>query len=206
MKPAEHLAAFVKEGLQAGHSAERLRAALLAEGWREQDVAQALDAWADHGLGLPVPRARAVAAGYDTVLYGLLFVTLLVVVWNLVDIAFRLIEIWLPDPLRTGYWSEVSMRWSLATLIVALPLFVWLNQRAVRAAQADPAHRASPTRRKFGALTLFLAALSLLGAAVSVVYAGLTGVVSTQFLAKVALVVVLAGLIIAYFRDYLAQD
>jgi hypothetical protein len=60
-------------------------------------------------------------------------------------------------------------------------------------------------RRKFGVLTLFLAALALLGAAVAVVYAGLMGVVTAQFTAKVALVVTIAALVIAWFRDFLEE-
>lgn len=208
MKPAEQLTAFVQEGLRAGHSPAQLRAALLAEGWSAPEVENALAGWADHGLGVPVPRPRALVAGYDAVLYGLLFVTLLVVTWNIVDLGFRLIETWLPDPLRGDYGRYISgsMRWSIATLIVALPLFVWLNLRAERSVRSDPGHRRSAMRRKFGAVTLFLATLSLLGAAVSVVYAGLTGVVTAQFLAKIALVVGLASLIIGYFRDYVTEE
>ena len=208
MKPAEPLGAFVQDGLRAGHSPETLRRALLAEGWSEPEVAAALANWADHGLGLPVPRPRTLVVGHDAVLYGLMFVALLVMIWNLVDLGFSLIEVWLPDPLHdmTGHWSNTSMRWSIATLIVALPLFLWLNMRASRAVVVDPGQRRAPLRRRFGALTLFLAALSLLGAAVAVVYAGLTGVVTAQFLAKTGLVVTVACLTIGWFRDYLADE
>jgi hypothetical protein len=210
VKPADALASFVQDGLRAGHSPETLRQVLLTEGWSEAEISAALRAWADHdhGLGLPVPRPRALVAGHDAVLYGLMFVSLLVVTWNLIDLGFNLIEAWLPDPLHdaSGHWSSVSMRWSIATLIVVLPLFLWLNMRAARAVALDPGQRRAPLRRRFGAVTLFLAALSMLGAAVAVVYAGLMGVITTQFLAKIALVVGVAGLIIGWFRDYLAEE
>jgi hypothetical protein len=208
MKPADALAQFVQDGLRAGHAPDRLRSALMTEGWSEAEVSAALGAWADHGLGLPVPRPRALVAGHDAVLYGLMFVSLLVVTWNLIDLGFALIETWLPDPLLDdmGTWASMSMRWSIATLIVALPLFLWLNQRAAQAVALDPGQRRAPLRRRFGAVTLFLAALSLLGAAVAVVYAGLTGVITAQFLAKTVLVVMVAGLVIAWFRDYLADE
>jgi hypothetical protein len=208
MKPADTLAQFVQDGLRAGHAPDRLRAALLSEGWSAPEVDRALGAWADHGLGLPVPRAHAGVAGAEAVIYGLMFVALLVVIWGIVDLGFDLISLWLPDPLQDngGMWVHQSMRWSIATLIVTLPLFVWLNRRADNQVAMDPAAARAPLRRKFGAVTLFLAALSLLGAAVSVVYAGLTGVVTAQFLAKTGLVVSVAGLVIAYFRSYLAQE
>lgn len=207
MKPPDQLAAFVQDGLRAGHGPDALRAALSAEGWSQAEVSAALDAWADHGLGVPVPRPKAQSNGQDAVLYGLMFVALLTVTYNLVDLGFDLIEAWLPDPLRDGhgFGNPESMRWSIAVLVVALPVFVWLDRRAARALAGDPGQRRAPLRQKFGALTLFLAALALLGAAIAVVYAGLTGVVTAQFMAKVALVVVLALLVITWFRDFLAD-
>jgi hypothetical protein len=168
-------------------------------------VDTALGVWADHGLGVPVPRPKDGVAGQDMVIYGLLFVTLLIMVWSLVDLGFALIEVFLPDPLRETGWANATIRWSVATLIVVLPIFVALNLRVERALRRDPGQKRAPLRRRIGALTLFLAALSLLGAAVSVVYAGLTGTISAQFLAKAALVVGLSGLVIAYFRDYVAE-
>ena len=207
MKPAEQLEAFVQDGLRAGHRPDALRTALLAEGWSQAEVTAALSAWADHNLGVPVPRPQAQTSGQDAVLYGLMFVALLTVTYNLIDLGFNLIELWLPDPLYSerGFGNLGAMRWSIAVLVVALPVFLWLDRRAARALSGDPGQRRAPLRQKFGAMTLFLSVLALLGAAVAVVYAGLTGVVTTQFLAKVALVVLLALLVIAWFRDFLAE-
>lgn len=207
MKPAEQLATFVKDGLRAGHGPDALRTALLAEGWSQAEVTAALAAWTDHNLGVPVPRPQAQTSAQDAMLYGLMFVALLTVTFNLIGLGFDLIEMWLPDPLRSEqeFGNLGSMRWSIAVLVVALPVFLWLDRRAARALSGDPAQRRAPLRQKFGALTLFLSVLALLSAAVAVVYAGLTGVVTAQFLAKVALVVLLALLVIAWFRDFLAD-
>nr|WP_255618395.1 DUF5671 domain-containing protein [Roseibaca sp. Y0-43] len=179
----------------------------MAEGWSPAEVAGALGKWADHGLGVPVPRPQAKAAGQDAVLYALMFVALLIVTYNLGDLGFELIEAWLPDPLHDPYYAgtTASMRWSIALLIVALPVFLWLDRRAARAVASDPGARRAPMRHRFGAFTMFLSMLALLGAAVAVVYAGLTGVITAQFLAKVGLVVVIAALVIAWFRDFLAE-
>jgi len=207
VKPSEQLAAFVQDGLRAGHGPNALRKALLAEGWSSAEVTAALNGWSDQGLGVPVPRPQPQASGQEAVLYGLMFVALLTITYNLVQLGFDLIEAWLPDPLRGGhsFGNAGSMRWSIAVLIVALPVFLWLDRRAARGLVRDPGQRRTPLRQKFGALTLFLSTLALLGAAVAVVYAGLTGVVTAQFMAKVALVVVMALLVIAWFRDFLAE-
>lgn len=205
MKPSDELLEFVQRGMRSGHSAEVLRDALLSEGWSQSEVSGALERWADRGLGLPVPRPQPQATGQDAVLYGLMFVALLVVTFNLVDLGFALIELWLPDPLQnTAYFgASQSMRWSISLLVVALPVFLWLDRRAAKALANDPGQRRAPLRSKFGALALFLSALALLGAAVAVVYAGLTGVVTGQFVAKVALVITIALTVIAWFRTFL---
>lgn len=207
MTPADQLDGFVCDGLRAGHSPDSLRAILRAEGWSPTEVERALGAWADHGLGLPVPRPQQGASGQDAVLYGLMFVALLTVIYNLVSLGFDLIEAWIPDPVVTGrgFANRESMRWAIAVLVVALPVFLWLDRRAARILARDPGQRRAPLRHKFGALTLFLSALALLGAAVAVVHAGLTGVITAQFTAKVALVVVLALLVIAWFRDFMSE-
>lgn len=206
MKPAEQLAQFVQQGLQAGHSPERLRTALLEAGWSDGEVDAALAAWADAGLGVPVPRPRASVSARDAAVYGLLFVALLSVTWNLVSLGFRLIDTWLPDPLRgTGQdaWTSSSMRWSMAALIVLGPLFVALHVHAERTTTTNRGLRRSPMRKRVGALGLFLAALVLLGDAVGVVYALLGGDMTAQFIAKAALVAAVAVLVMLYFRRFL---
>jgi hypothetical protein len=207
VRPADRLSRFVQDGLRAGHDADTLRRALLAAGWSEAEIDSALSAWADHGLGVPVPRPSGGAEMQGAVLYGLMFVALVLVTFNLADLGFDLIEIWLPDPLREGYHFDAadSIRMSVALLVVALPLFLWLDRRAARAVASDPGQRRAPLRHKFGAFAMFLSALALLGAAVAVVYAGLMGVVTAQFMAKVALIVVIAVLVIAWFRDFLSE-
>ncbi|MCC5985420.1 MAG: hypothetical protein JJU42_13770 [Rhodobacteraceae bacterium] len=205
MKPAEQLAQFVQQGLQAGHPPDTLRAALLDAGWSDAEVDGALAGWADAGLGVPVPRPRGSVSARDAAVYGLLFVALLSVTWNLVSLGFRLIDTWLPDPLRgTGQdaWTSSSMRWSMAALIVVGPLFVALHLHAERAT-TNKGLRRSPMRRRVGALGLFLAALVLLGDAVGVVYALLSGDMTAQFIAKAALVAAVALLVMLYFRRFL---
>ena len=202
MRPAEQLSLFVHDGLRAGHSPQELRDALTQAGWSEHEIDDALASWSEGALRLPVPRPRPYVSAREAMLYGLMFVTLLAVTWHLVQLSFGLIEIWLPDPMSgTGYWSQRSMRWSIATLIVVLPLFLGLNRHAERVARDDPGQRRSLIRKRFGALTLFLAALVLLGDSIAVVFAWLNGDLTARFAAKAAVVAVVAVLVIGYFRS-----
>lgn len=204
MRPAARLSAFVQDGLRHGHSAEELREALRKSGWSEAEIDTALGDWADRGLRLPVPRAQASGDAREAVLYALLFCALLAVTWNTVALAFWLIEIWLPEAgAHRGYGATRSMRWSMAVLIVLLPLFLWLYHRAEKAARSDPGQRRAPWRRRFGAITLFLAALALLGDAIAVVFAALIGDITAQFIAKAGFVALVAALVLLWFRHFL---
>ena len=201
MKPADALAQFVQDGLRAGHSPEELRRALTGAGWQDGEVAQALSGWQDAGLRLPVPYPRPQVSAREALLYGLLFATLLGLCWNLVTLGFALIEDWLGT--RPDWRGTYIPRWAIATLIVVTPLFLWLYLHIERGHRARA--RASVVRRWFGAVTCLLAALTLLGAAISVVYGLLSGDLTAQFIANTALVVTVAGLVILFFRDFLQE-
>lgn len=206
MKPADQIASFVQDGFRAGHNAEELRHALAEAGWSGPEIDSALGGWADHGLRLPVPRPRPSVSAAEAATYALLFFALLAVTWNVVALAYSLVEIWLPEADgMSGYGTARSMRWSIAVLVVILPLFLWLQARTDRAAVANPGQLRSPTRKNFGAVTVFLAALVLLADAIAVVYAFLNGDMTLQFLIKALIVALVAGLVIAWFRSFLAE-
>lgn len=202
MKPRESLTDFVRDGLRAGHSPDELRDALVRAGWPGAEIDAAMAVWIADGLRLPVPRPQPSVSGRALVMFGLFAITLVVVIWHLVQLSFALIDIWLPDPGRSGGgWAHSSIRWSMATLAVVLPLFAWLTWRVEGPARqtSDP-HRA-PVELRFGALAVLVSILVLIGNAVAVVYAGLSGDLTAQFLAKAAVVAVVAALLIAWFRS-----
>lgn len=206
MTQNQPLAQFVNEGLRAGHNAGDLRAALIAAGWSEREVETALALWVDGGLRLPVPRPQQTVSGRDILIYGLMGVAILSVTWHLVSLGFALIDRWVPDPWRDRIPNADSMRWSIAVLIVSLPLFLWLSYRTEAAARSDPGERKAPVRRGFGSVALFLSALVLLGSAVLVVYTGLSGALTLAFGAKAALVVIVALVVLLWGRSFLRSD
>lgn len=203
MTQRQPLARFIEEGLRAGHSADELRKALISAGWSAREIETVLALWGDGGLRLPVPRPQHSVSGRDILLYGLMGVALLFVTWHLVSLGFALIDRWLPDPLHDHIPNAESMRWSIAVLIVSLPLFLWLNHRAEAAARNDPGARKAPVRHGFGSVALFLSALVLLGSAVMVVHAGLGGALTLAFVAKSALVMIVALVVLLWGRSFL---
>ncbi len=204
MKPADELAQFVRDGLRSGHSPEELRQAMASAGWGRREIDAALSVWADGGLSLPVPRPRPHVSAREAMLYGLLFVALLSLCWNLVNLGFALIEIWLTERPVARFQRHLP-RWSIATLIVVTPLFVALYLYIERMHRANTGQAGSVIRRWFGSVTFLLAALTLLGAAISVVYGVLSGDMTAQYTANTVLVVAVATLVMLFFRDFMRE-
>lgn len=212
MRPADNLAAFTRDALIAGRSREDISVALQQAGWAPNEITDALNAWSDTEFSPPVPRPRAYVSARDAFFYGLMFSTLAMTAWHLTSLSFDLIDRWIPDPADTtpdsyrSRWALRRMRWSIASLIVFAPLFMMLNMRAMRATKADPGKRRSGVRKWFGYITLFIAAISLLGDLMYLIYALLNGDLTMRFAAKTAVVAVVAGVIFLYFRREIAEE
>jgi hypothetical protein len=206
MRPADQIAQFVAEALKEGRSRDEISAALDEAGWTPNEVAGALDAWAETGFTPPVPRPRPYVSAREAFLYGLMFLALAMTAWNITTLGFELIELWLPDVTdKFSRYNAQSVRWSISVLVVFFPLFLVMNTRAQRAAHADPGKRRSAVRKWFGYITLFLAAIALLGDLIAVIYALLSGDLTARFIAKAALVALTAGLIFLYFRGEMEE-
>ena len=206
MRPADQLAQFVADALKEGRTRAEISAALREAGWTGTEVSGALDAWAESAFTPPVPRPRPYVSAREAFLYALMFLALAMTAWNITTLGFELIELWLPD-LTDKYtrYNVQSVRWSISVLVVFFPLFLVMNTRAQRAAHADPGQRRSAVRKWFGYITLFLAAITLLGDLIAVIYALLSGELTARFLAKAGLVALTAGLIFLYFRGEMAE-
>lgn len=202
MQPSDPLAEFIRAGLAAGRAPEQLSAALSTAGWSEAEVEEALAAWQhDPGLGIPVPRPRPYVSARDAVVYGLLFVTLCNIAWAVGVLGFDIIEALIPDPGDFYAPPRGIMRVSMAQIVTFLPVFLWLNARVVRVTRRDGGQRRSLVRKWFASITVIVAALILLGDAVTTVWALLDGELTARFAAKAALVAVLGVLVLAYLRD-----
>lgn len=197
MARLDELGDFVRRGLAEGHSRDDLAVALARAGWSAREVGEALDGWAAAPGLPPVPRPRAHASAREALVYGLLFLLLILVCWHTTMLGFQVIDSVLPGLADPYPPAPSALRWNMAALIPAVPLFLWLNRRVVQ----DAGRRRSPVRRWFAAMTLLLAALVLLGDLVAVIFAALNGDLTARFAAKTALIAVIGGLAFTYWRD-----
>jgi hypothetical protein len=208
MNADDELAAFVREALLRGVPRAQVEQALTAAGWRAEQVRRALGAYADVAFPVPVPRPRPYLSARDAFLYLVLFTALYISAFNLGALLFHFIERAWPDPamrdVDTGF--RRAIRWALANLVVAFPLFVVLSVSMQRAIDRDPTKRASRIRKWLTYLTLFVGAGVLIGDLIALVNGLLSGELKTRFVLKVLVVAVIAGTAFGYYLWDLRQD
>jgi hypothetical protein len=193
---------FVRDALASGQSRPAIEAALQRAGWPAEQVRDALDAYADVVFPVPVPRPRPYLSAREAFLYLVLFATLYVSAYHLGSLLFDLINRALPDPADAAYqFIQVgaSMRWSVASLVVAFPVFLFVARHLGKDLARNPVKRLSAVRRWLTYLTLFLAAGIVVGDLIAAVYNLLGGELTLRFVLKVLVVGVIAGTVFAYY-------
>lgn len=199
---------FVRDALLRGENKDTIRKALLEAGWTAEQAATALGAYADVPFAIPVPRPRAQLSAREAFLYLLLFTTLYLSSYHLGSLVFDLINRAFPDPTDNAAvrFSADSMRWSIAFLVIAFPVFVFLANYIARDVARSPIKRLSPVRRWLTYLTLFVAAGALLGDLTTLVYSVLAGELTVRFTLKVLVVLVIAGAVFGYYLMDLRKE
>lgn len=206
MRASEKLSKFVKDALIAGNQPNEIRGAITSAGWTPSETDNAMESWSDIKFDPPIPRPTTLLSARDAFFYGLMFTALLITSWYTCALSFDLIDRWFPEVIGSkNYHFNNSIRWSASMLIVFTPLFFFMNNKASKASIADPAVRRSGIRRWFGYITLFLAAIALLGDLVFVIYSGLGGDLTVQVIAKASVVGAIAGSILLYFQSALKE-
>lgn len=208
MAISDALIGFVKEGLQRGLPRAQIQDALLGAGWPPEHVRRALAGFAESEFPIPVPRPSAYLSARDAFMYAVLFTSLSVSSYYLADLLFELINRSFPDPAaqELARSTRPAIRWSVSSLIVAFPLFLyvtWVNARDIK---RDPVKRVSKVRQQVTYLTLFLASLALVGDFTTLVYNVLGGELTVRFALKVITVAVIAGVVFTYYLSELRND
>lgn len=211
MAAADDLHVFVKEALARRVPREDVDGALRRSGWSQTQIRGALAEFADLDFPIPVPRPRPSLDARDAFLYLLLFATLYTAAYNLGQLVFLLIDQAWPDPAFSdhshGQFMRSAMRFSIASLIVATPVFLYLSGLTSREVRTDPAKRNSKVRRWLTYLTLFIASAVLIGDVIALVYNLLSGELTLRFILKMLTIAVIAGAtFVFYLRDIRADE
>lgn len=198
----QDLELFVRDALGKGQSKQSILAALTVAGWPAEQAASALDAYADVAFPVPVPKPRPYLSAREAFLYLVLFATLYITAYHLGSLLFDLVNRAFPDPADPA-WQAVqlgsSMRWSVASVVIAFPVFLFVARHLGKELARSPIKRLSAVRRWLTYVTLFLAAGIVVGDLITLVYNVLGGELTMRFGLKVVVVAAIAGTIFAYY-------
>jgi len=205
----DDLLSFVKEALTHGTPRNAIKDTLLEAGWRVDQVESALAAYAATDFPIPVPVPKPYLSAREAFIYLVLFTTLYLTTFNLGRLIFQFINIGLPDP--AAYYDYVNsarqaIRFSVASLIISFPIFMYLSVLIGRSIKRDPSKRASKVRKWLTYMTLFVAAAVIIGDLTALVYGFLGGELSLRFALKAITVAAIAGGIFGYYLWDLRQD
>lgn len=199
---------FVRAALQAGASRAATGDVLRRAGWSADQISDALGEYADVDFVVPVPIPRQQVSARAAFLYLVMFSMLYLSVYHLGSLLFHCIELALPDPTRYDQPLQQlgNIRFSVATLLIAWPLYLWLATHIQRQVLVEPVQRLSAIRKWLTWLTLALAACVIAGDLIYLVFRLLSGELSLRFVLKVLVIGLLAGSSFGYYFWLMGQD
>lgn len=209
MAANDELTGFVRDSLARGISRGDVEVVLGRAGWDAAQVQTALRSYADVEFPLPVPRPRPYLDAREAFLYLVLFGTLYTSAINLGTLLFQLINLAFPDPtapVRSAQFAEAAIRWSMSSIVIAFPVFLWMSRITNRGVRQDPVKRGSKVRRWLTYLTMFVASGVLIGDLITLVNSLLSGELTSRFVLKVLTVAVIAGAVLGYYLVGLRAD
>jgi hypothetical protein len=134
--------------------------------------------------------------------YLLIFSTLSVWTLALGCLAFSLIDRWFADPLFRRYgetFSTHTVTTSLAAMMVAFPLYLLVSRVVLREAAADPDKLDSGIRKWLTYMALVIAASVFMGDLITALAYLLRGELTSRFLARSLVVLVLSSGVFWYY-------
>lgn len=203
---------FTRAALADGANRDEIRDVLLRAGWRADEVNQALAQFAEVPFRLPVPKPRAYGSPWEAFLHLVLFTALYITAIGAGALGLALVDLWIPDPVQDAMaygWGDplAPLRWSIAAVLVAFPIYHALLRPLRRAYAANPERRMSPVRKWLTSVTLFIAVAVLIGDGISLVTNLLGGEFTLRFLLKTLVVAgVAAGVLGCYVWDLKGTD
>jgi hypothetical protein len=196
---ADSLRMFIRHARDKGLDHGTIHNLLAAAGWKDREIASAI---AGESLDLPVPKPAGSVNVRDAFLHLLAFASLYITVSSVILLVYTYLDYAFPDPAWGDWNSEAALntvRYAIAAIIVGLPLFLLLTRILERAVLREPGARAHPAGIWLTYLTLFLAAAIAIGDLITLLYFFLDGALTTRFVLKVVALLVIAGLVLAYY-------
>ena len=146
----------------------------------------------------------------DIFVYLGIFITLIVSVYNIIQIVFAAIDIKWKDLATITYNYDIyndGVRFAVASLLVLYPLYVLFSFIASKDIMLHLAKKDLRLRKAFVYSALFITACTMIGTLISIIYTFLGGDLSIRFGLKAIFIIFLSAVIGGYYyyiakRDY----
>lgn len=208
MSGGSTLQEFLDAAKRQGATDESLVGLLRGRGWSEEDAYRALADHYESNSGLRVPVYRRSGSAKDAFLYLLSFSTLAIWTCGAGSVMFTLIDRWIKDPLSpTNYYAGgyYQMADSLACIIVAFPVYIFVMRYIIRESVEHPEKLESHVRKWLTYIALLIAACVVVGDLITFLTYFLRGELTARFVAKVAVVLLIAGGVFWYYMGSLQK-
>ncbi len=123
---------------------------------------------------------------------------------SFITLCWQYINYFFPDPLLVRYAGQAyvgPIRFAVASLIIIFPLYILASWYLNKVYRREILVRDSKIRKWLIYLTLFIAALVIMGDLVTVIYSFLGGEITIRFVLKALSVLVVTGAIFGYYLD-----
>ncbi|MFZ5391170.1 MAG: DUF5671 domain-containing protein [Patescibacteria group bacterium] len=144
---------------------------------------------------------KSTGSGRDLFFYLLLFFTLTLSALSAGGILFQIINHYWPDAV-VNYGSVVrnsALQWWLACFMVASPVFLWVSWKVNKDLAKGLTSLESSVRRVIVYLAMFLASAVIIGDVIGLVFNFVSGQLTTRFIFKVLVILVIGGWINFYY-------
>lgn len=119
---------------------------------------------------------------------------------SLLNLLFEIINAFFPDTLYFSYDHFSSgMRWSIASLLIVFPLYIFLSWFINKDLNTNPLKKNLGIRKWLTYLTLFISGVTIATDLVILINIFLGGEITVRFAFKVLTVLIVAGVIFAYY-------
>lgn len=201
-------ARYAEECLRAGRTPEEVKQHLLLVGWSEDDAARAIiDALV--ALGAPRPAyirttGWRLASTVEVVLNFFSFILLGTVAVSLGVLYYQIINKFFPDPLAVryyydGHFSIHAIHYSIASLIVAFPIYVATLFLWFKRFRENTDRMESKLTKWLTYLVLLVAAIMVIGDLIVALFYFLQGELTLRFFLKAMVILVIAGAIFGFY-------
>lgn len=138
----------------------------------------------------------------DVFLHLLAMVTLYWSAISFITLCWQYVNYFYPDVLNYGYYDfSGSIRFAISSLIIVFPIFLLVSWFLNKIYAKESQVRESKVRKWLIYLTLFVAALVIIGDLVYVINYFIGGDTTPRFLLKALSIIVVAGVVFGYYLD-----